>query len=117
MEFETAVETLQELRTKIAGVESESDELRHENKSSVAKMRELRVELQDRATQTIREHMRAEEAETELQVARAGSDAVLSEISRLQAERERLTDSMRIMEEQVVLDADASGPDGEGRTD
>ncbi|MDP6437855.1 MAG: hypothetical protein QF790_11275 [Gammaproteobacteria bacterium] len=110
-EFATAVETLQELRSTMAELEEEAEDIRTENKSSVAKMRELRHELQDRATQTIREHMRAEEAETELQVAKAGSDAVLSEINRLQAERKQLTDTMRILEEQVMLDGDSMESD------
>jgi chromosome segregation ATPase len=110
-EFASAVETLQELRSAMSELERESDDVREENKSSVAKMRDLRLELQDRATETIREHMRAEEAETEMHVAKAGSDAVLSEISRLQAERKQLTDTMRILEEQVMLEGDGADPD------
>jgi chromosome segregation ATPase len=106
-EFQTAVETLQSLRVSMAEIESEREGLREENKSSVSKIRELRLELQERATQSVREHLRAEDAETELQVARAGSDAVMSEINRLQEERETLTNTMRNLEEQVVLESDA----------
>jgi chromosome segregation ATPase len=105
-EFQTAVETLQGLRATMVERESELEKLREENIGSVKKIRELRTELQDRATQSVREHMRAEDAETELQVARAGSDAVMSEITRLQEERDQLTSTMRNLEEQVVIETD-----------
>ena len=106
-EFQTAVETLQGLRATMAEHASELEAVREENKGSVSKIRELRMELQERATQSVREHLRAEDEETELQVARAGSDAVMSEINRLQEERDRLTNTMRNLEEQVVIETDA----------
>jgi predicted nucleic acid-binding Zn-ribbon protein len=101
-EFNTAVETLQQLRATMAGSQSEIDNLKNELKGSVAKTRELRQELQDRATETVREHVRAEEAETELEVARAGSEAVMSEIARLQEERKHLTDTVRTLGENLL---------------
>lgn len=54
-----------------------------EMKTAVAKTRELRQTLAERAAETIREHVRAEEARTELEVARAGSDVMMSEFERI----------------------------------
>jgi predicted nucleic acid-binding Zn-ribbon protein len=96
-EFNTAVESLQELRSTLAERDATIAELQVDQKSSVVKIRELRHELQDRATETVRNHVRAEEAETELDVARAGSEAVLSEIVRLQEERKHLTDTVETL--------------------
>jgi chromosome segregation ATPase len=110
-EFNTAVETLQGLRADLAEREDELAKIKGDLKGSVSKTRELRTELQDRATETIREQVRAEEAETELDVARAGSEAVLSEISRLQEERKNLTDSMRGLEDPFLADEDLFGED------
>ena len=75
--------------------------------------RELRQELQDRASETIRESVRAREAETELEVARAGSEAVLSEINRLQEERKDLTNTMRRLEENMLPDGELFGEEPE----
>ena len=96
-EFNTAVESLQELRATLAERDATIAELQVDQKSSVVKIRELRHELQDRATETVRNHVRAEEAETELEVARAGSEAVLSEMVRLQEEQKHLTDTQEAL--------------------
>jgi chromosome segregation ATPase len=112
-EFNTSVETLQELRVTLeefratlAEREEDLSKLKGELKGSVTKTRELRTELQDRATETIREQLRAEEAETELDVARAGSEAVLSEIGRLQKEHKKMTDTMTGIEDPFLADED-----------
>jgi chromosome segregation ATPase len=97
-EFDTAVSTLQGLRAKLSASDGEREHFRDELKESVSKTRELRQELQDRATETIREHLRAEDAQTELEVTRAGSEAVMSEISRLQDEKVSMTNTMRKLE-------------------
>jgi chromosome segregation ATPase len=112
-DLNTAVETLQGLRANIAEREEELAKLTGDLNGSVMKTRELRIELQDRATETIREQVRAEEAETELDIARAGSEAVLSEISRLQEERKSLTDSMRSLDidDPFLADEDLFGED------
>lgn len=112
-EFETAVQTLQDTKGQLIECQGELDSLREELKGSVGKTRELRQELQDRATETIRESVRAEEAETELEVARAGSEAVLGEISRLQEERKSMTDTMRHLEENLLSDEDMLGGDAD----
>ena len=114
VEFDIAVETMQELRATLADRDMAVDDLNEELKSEAKKTRELRQVLQDRATQTIREQVRAEEAETELEVARAGSEAVMSEINRLQEERKNMTNTMRQLEDRLFHDdpvAEDSGQD------
>jgi chromosome segregation ATPase len=105
-EFNTSVETLQELRATLVEREEDLSRLKGDLEGSVTKTRELRTELQDRATETIREQVRAEEAETELDVARAGSEAVLSEIGRLQQEHKKMTDTMNGIEDPFLADED-----------
>ena len=83
-EFDQSMATVHDLNSLLEERNGEVEGLRQEIKSEVAKTRELRRELSDRAAETIREHVRAEEAQTELAVARAGSDAIISEFSRLQ---------------------------------
>jgi chromosome segregation ATPase len=105
-EFNTSVETLQELRATLVEREEDLSRLKGDLEGSVTKTRELRTELQDRATETIREQVRAEEAETELDVARAGSEAVLSEIGRLQQEHKKMTDTLTGIEDPFLADED-----------
>jgi len=93
-EFNTAIDTLQQLRAELAETGEKLAQAQEDLQGSVAKTRELRQELQDRATETVREQLRAEEAATELEVARAGSEAVLSEINRLQEERKHLSETV-----------------------
>jgi len=101
-EFNTAAANLHETRTNLIDKEEEVELLNAELKLSVIKTRELRQELQDHASETIRGNVRAQEAETELEVARAGSEAVLSEIGRLQEERQEMTNTMRRLEENML---------------
>ena len=101
-EFKTSVATLQHLRTKLAERDAKVEELTQELKGSVAKTRELRTELQDRAAEGLREHVRAQQAETELEVTRAGSEAVMSEISRLQEERKHMTNTVKALGDQLL---------------
>ena len=88
-----------QLTKMLAARDKELTQLRGELRDEARKVRELRQELQVRATETIREHVRAEEATSELEVARAGSDEVRSELSRLQEERKSLTSTMRQLED------------------
>jgi chromosome segregation ATPase len=78
--------------------DGELQALRKRLADECAKTQTLRVELTERAEETIRASVRVKEAETELSVARAGSDAVLEEIRRLAAEREELTDRLRVLQ-------------------
>ena len=110
-EFNTAVESLQELRSILAERDATIAELQVDQKSSVVRIRELRHELQDRATETVRNHVRAEEAETELEVARAGSEAVLSEMTRLQEEHKHLTDTQEALGKHFLPDEELFAED------
>lgn len=112
-DFNIAVEELRTSKNNAIDKDEEIDRLSAELKHSVIRTRELRQELQDRASETIREHVRAREAETELEVARAGSEAVLSEINRLQEERENLTNTMRKLEENMFADDELFGEDAD----
>jgi hypothetical protein len=103
-DFDTAVQTLQGVRLELVACQEQLAEMKLELKDEMSKTRGLRTELQDRASETIRHKVRASEAETELDVSRAGSEAVLSEISRLQEERKTMTDTMRHLEDHLLPD-------------
>lgn len=75
--------TIHELNAQLTERGDKLAQVTKEMRASVAKTRELRQTLADRAAETIREHVRAEEAHTELMVARAGSDVMLSEFELL----------------------------------
>ena len=83
-----------ELRAALQEANAEIRKLKEDLKISCAKTIELRHELTDRAEQTIRGQVQLEDLKTELQVAKAGSDAVLDEINRLNEEREELSDTV-----------------------
>jgi chromosome segregation ATPase len=110
-EFNTAVETLRDVRSTLADNEAELENLKDDLKGAVLKTRELRQVLQDRATETVREQARAADAETELEVAKAGSDAVMGEITRLQEERKQLTNTMKTMGDHFLPDEDLISSD------
>lgn len=91
----------QELEALRAKVQNESSAIR-ERDGQLTKLRQaladecsktqtLRHELTERVTETIHARARVKEVETELGVARAGSDAVAAEVKRLAAERADLT--------------------------
>lgn len=70
---------------------TELERLQKKLADECAKTQALRNELVTRAEETIRASVRAKDAETELSVARVGSEAVLEQVQRLAAEREELT--------------------------
>ena len=100
-ELESATETLRELRGQVVAHERDNEQLNRELNEEAKKTRELRKELQDRAADRLREQVRAKEAQTELEVVRAGSEAVMSEINRLQEERKSLTSTVRSLEASI----------------
>jgi len=108
-EFDQTMATVHDLNALLEERDGEVAGLRGEVKSAVAKTRELRRELTDRAAETIREHVRAEEAHTELAVAQAGSDAIISEFSRLQNSRsdDRPDEASGEPEQSDMLDDDS----------
>lgn len=86
----------------LAGKDEEIQRLGQRLASECNKTDQLRRELTDRAEETIRASVRAKEAETELSVMRAGSDAVLEQVHRLAAEREELTGRLRALQAERV---------------
>jgi chromosome segregation ATPase len=82
-DFDQSIETVCDLSELLKSRDGQIDSLRVDVKGAVAKTRDLRHELTERATETIREHVRAEAAQTELAVARAGSEAMASEFNRV----------------------------------
>ena len=110
-EANTAVSTLQELKTTLAARDKRIDVLSTDLRGSLEKINDLRRELQDRAAERVHEQLRAEAAVTELEVERAGTEAVMTEITRLQEEREQLTASMKQLGGIMLLDDELFGPD------
>jgi chromosome segregation ATPase len=86
----------------LAAKDEEIEKLGQRLASECTKTDQLRRELTDRAEETIRASVRAKEAETELSVMRAGSDAVLEQVHRLAAEREELTGRLRALQAERV---------------
>ena len=91
-EVDDSMATVHDLNALLEERQSEVEVLRGEVKGAVQKTRELRRELTDRAEETLREHVRAKEAQTELEVVRAGSDALVSEFTRVQQESDERKD-------------------------
>ena len=87
-----AVGQLRDMKASLQKADSEIIKLKEDLKISCAKTVELRQELTDRAEQTIRGAVQLDDLKTELQVAKAGTDAVLDEINRLNQEDENEPD-------------------------
>lgn len=88
--------------TTLTEREEEIRRLRQSLSDECTKTQNLRQELTNRAEETIRASVRVKDAETELSVARAGSDQVLEQIQRLAAEREELTGRLRALQSEVA---------------
>ncbi len=101
-DIETAQREIQLKTTALAERDVEVEKLRQNLSDECAKTLGLRQELTNRAEETIRAGVRIKDAETELSVARAGSDAVLEQIQRLAAEREQLTGRLRALQAEVT---------------
>jgi chromosome segregation ATPase len=82
--------------------DAEIERLRKQLADECTKTQALRSELVNRAEETIRASVRVKDAETELSVARAGSDAVLDQIQRLAAEREELTGRLQQLQMEMT---------------
>lgn len=87
---------------ELTGRDQEIEQLRKGLADECAKTQALRGELVSRAEETIRASVRVKDAETELSVARAGSDAVLEQIQRLAAEREELTGRLQQLQTELT---------------
>ena len=83
---ERVEELEKELEETASGIEKRDNVISHQQdkieqlnsdlKESVAKTRELRTELSDRATENIRSEVKLREVETELEVAQASTDMI-----------------------------------------
>lgn len=81
--LETAEESLKEFNESIAKrdaviahQQTSVEQMKKDLKESVQKTRELRAELSDRATQSVRSEARIRQVETELSVAQASTDLI-----------------------------------------
>lgn len=101
-ESEAARREIQTKSAELAQRDHEVERLRESLTAECTKTQGLRHELTNRAEETIRAGVRVKDAETELSVALAGSDAVLDQIQRLAAEREELTGRLRALQAEVT---------------
>jgi hypothetical protein len=100
---------MQELRATLATRDAEVAGLRQSLQEEMAKIRELRQELTDQAQERLREQVSRKQAETELEVAQAGNEAVLDEFTRLQQEKEKeamATQSLKVTDTHVDISLD-----------
>jgi chromosome segregation ATPase len=86
VQHKDAVQQIRDMKASLQKADAEIIKLKEDLKISCAKTVELRQELTDRAEQTIRGAVQLDDLKTELQVAKAGTDAVLDEINRLNQE-------------------------------
>lgn len=86
-EHEDSVGTVHDLEEVLAQREQELETLRQEVRAAVKKTKELRIELTERAAETIREKVKVKEYETELEVARAGSAVMAADFSAMQGDQ------------------------------
>lgn len=112
-DYETSMATVRDLNAVLAEREAEVGKLSKEVRSAVAKTRELRQTLAERAAETLREHVRAEEAETELEVVKAGSDVMAFTYTSLQADGE--DDEVSRVDIDLLADEDLLGTKEEQR--
>lgn len=75
-ELEDALDGIEKRDNVISHQQSRVEELKKDLKESVGKTRELRHELQDRATESVRSEAKLREVETELSIAQASTDLI-----------------------------------------
>ncbi|MDJ0928293.1 MAG: hypothetical protein QNJ73_11680 [Gammaproteobacteria bacterium] len=100
---------LEELREEHNEFEEQTTSLRDQLRDECEKTQKLRTELSERAEAGIRTEVKLRDAETELSLAQAGSDAINDEIQRLAEEREELTNRLKTLQQQA--DTEASDDD------
>lgn len=101
-EIEALRSQMQSESSAIRDRDEQLRKLRQELAEECSKTQGLRHELTSRVEETIRARARVKEVETELSVARAGSDAVLAEVQRLAAERAELTQRLQALQTEVA---------------
>lgn len=89
--------TLKTREETLAEQKATLDEIEQQFAKECSKTQTLRKELTERATESVKATVRVKDAETELSVLKAGSDAVLDQMLQLAAEREQLTGRIEAM--------------------
>lgn len=89
--------TLKTREETLAEQKATLDEIEQQFAKECSKTQTLRKELTERATESVKATVRVKDAETELSVLKAGSDAVLDQMLQLAAEREELTGRIEAM--------------------
>jgi len=97
-EYEALRQRMAEQAAEHDAREGQLARLQKELAEECAKTQALRAELLARVEESVRASVRAKDAETELSVARAGADAVVEQVHRLAAERERLSQQLESLE-------------------
>lgn len=75
-DLEDALDGIEKRDNVISHQQSRVEELKKDLKESVGKTNELRHELQDRATESVRSEAKLREVETELSIAQASTDLI-----------------------------------------
>jgi hypothetical protein len=113
-DYETSMATIHDLNGVLADREEQVGTLTTDVQSAVKKTRELRQALAERAAETIHEHRRAEEAETELEVVKAGSEVMAFEYNIRQAksgDEEALGADVDLLADEDFLDCSNPKPE------
>jgi chromosome segregation ATPase len=103
-QLEDAVAQVKDLKATVQQADTEMRKLKEDLKTSLAKTVELRHELTNRAEQTIRGQRQLDDLQTELQVTKAGNDAVVDEINRLNQESKNPSDSVDDLDKLLIDD-------------
>ncbi len=103
-QLEDAVAQVKDLKATVQQADTEMRKLKEDLKTSLAKTVELRHELTDRAEQTIRGQVQLDDLKTELEVTKAGTDAVVDEINRLNQESKNPSDSVDDLDKMLLDD-------------
>ncbi len=101
-ELEEARASLFETQSWLKKKEEEVVHVKDDLRNECSKTKKLRRELTNRAETSIRAEAQLKQAETELSIAQVGSEAVVDEVRRLEAERKELTGKLRALEENLL---------------
>ncbi len=103
-QLEDAVAKIKDLEATVQQADTEMRKLKAHLKRSLAKTVELRHELTDRAERSIRGRVQFDDLKTELEVSKAGTDAVVDEINRQNQESKNPSDSVDDLDKMILDD-------------
>jgi len=103
-QLEDAVAKIKDLEATVQQADTEMRKLKADLKTSLAKTVELRHELTDRAERSIRGRAQLDGLKTELEVTKAGTDAVVDEINRLNQDSKNPSDSVDDLDKMILDD-------------